>query len=1732
MRKVETKEGTIESHPEAKDNQAKAVEKAKDLKVKGYTLDDIRKAGALETELVSDKPTTEAGNSTLSRFNPEAVKSLETAFEDLEMKEGEENAVRGEQREPDVIIGQTDLVNKPSYKGNDLIRTAPREIEQPADIKEQVFISSLFSEKPIPPETVKAEQERALQGLPSIRDTSDNNMTTIANTAKEESLMKSLGESPEENAKKVKDFIEIENTKPETKKVKSQVNFYDALSHDKVIPENAFVFLNNQVRTMQAFSTAASLSLKPDSLLADIGEILIPIYGELIYVDFQNALAEGKSEYAMQLLAGNTAMDNVAKKYWSTPPEGQAAYLTGLVEVLQRTQTSGATDNDLLKLDIATKVFEKILEGPDKVDEFTYNDAINFTENLISEVAVLFPLVKVIKDSLKMRKISRLTDSVFYNTIEAIELKKSPDIEGEFMSRNDPLYPNGGTGTALDIVVSKNTQEFKKLTSDRDIKDVTDSMGVSPADMPRRILPRMAKNSDDLPQPDGIHHTYLSESLQRKIDSNHLAQQLQKEEIDGLLPAYVLQVSKDMGETTTPHLDKSFFEANPSSSTGSLGTFVVRMGESKDGGFKTAGDARNVVKKLYGDNATVVRKTPYGRFSDDLMEGVNGYGDYFIEIRQVQQTTPLSGNGMFLGGEGLVTGGVFKPLLNQIFDDDLLFNDKIQQTYSNIRDRANAFGMDLEAKSQSLFELSTHKDDLNDFNMLSTKMQDMGIDEIDLIKLTELLGRSPSQRTIDALKAARNINSANWYIKNDMEYALLSEGRYKTTAIGNERYISKPLLNKPEAKSLKGTRIYDPESKTDLPLNQNIVDGLYEGGGVVATLYKPVKTPVGEFTQIIVRRAAEDIKPLQKDVVPYVKGHYQTSYKDDGHIVLGIVRKKVDGISQNVRVPMGISKNIKEANLLAAALANRGAKLPSKLEDAIQPTREYARRHNLTTSGAVALEMSIERGERLKGFHGEEFGVAEVLDPYDAYIKTLYKTRNKYEQPTQSLMKQRFMDMNKDILSVPKFPVDINIFNQASIFKNLPQNAVKVQDAISFHRRIRLAEGGDLDNAAEWVNSVIRKSEMWAGAEGNTSIEAGLKKLDITKAQALASGLTNVRYIWGNALYQIMGPIAQTPFLLAQGPVTVAKSLYELMFQFVPLVMAQNTDNIGTWHKLIAAERGVDVSVIKKEMEVIIDSGIVRTVGAGQDYQTDMSFLLQTLMENKKTRGTTVAVSKALSLPIKLMKGSVLGAMDMFELLTFFIAKNNFVKANKGSDWMSPENLKQITYEARGLSLNQNDTARLGFQNADNPLKMAMALHSYVARLATRQYADTITLGFMSSVLRPKGSRNVNPHTKTKATALGGMFIGGLMFGAAYFDPLDLDFGESQKEYLKAIAEGRFDKMLDPQAQALFKSVGIDQPSNFLAETYYMGLATSSTNALFDGDVDWNEKYTTNSYIKSMYNKITGISTENALDSILGLPYVAAAGSVKIMIHNAKMIMAMEDLDSRDALFAALEFASQLKLVDDAVAIHMATNIERRVSKSTFSPKDKTTMYEQTSQLIGGVPYSAAYANRNFKREDLPRTSSDTFQNYMMRKTQFELNNAFIKKGDNLSEEEASEILIRNFRAMIIGEPDLLTDEGIKTFRSKIVEIGKPIKIGGLTIDRSIQEKGISVLLYALQQETPAVRKERIKERLGLIKLQIQASPQEVSLVSEKDVLESALRQLYGKTGEELNDELLEEVTN
>jgi hypothetical protein len=1740
--------------PKAEDNQAKAKKKARDLKAKGYTLDDIRKAGALETELVSDKPTTEAGYSTLSRFNPEAVKSLETAFEALEMEEGESGAIAGEQlrvdpqqegeieggkvweqREADVVVERkttdsqdTDLVASDEFKGTDLISEPIPVVHTIPELKEQVFIASAFTDEPVTPSQLEMEVEAAItEGFSPLVSSIQRAASDLSSQTQQQALLTNLTGDIEQDAKAVKSFSERVQDKPEALQNQLREDYYSTLNKTGLVPDDAFDFITRQVGNLNAMSRAASIIARPledkIQLGKDLGSLLVPIYGEAIFLEFQTAMAEDNGDKAWNLVAGNHNLDKVVNEYWDLPPEEQYEFITGVVEVAANMTVANDSDNQLLKLDFVSKLYDKIVEGEASKGDVTKTDAIAIAETALSEMAIVFPMVKVLKDMLRAKRLSRILGIAHETPVDRLGKDRA------FWKEDDVFYENKGTGTSLDITVNKDPDGFRRLTNDRELKDITDSMGVDPSDMPQKILPRVNKDPNNLNQPAGVHHQYLSTALQRKIDNNHLAQQLTDAEVDGLLPTFVRDLATELGETATPHLDKSYFDVDTDASGTSLGVFVVRLGDGIEGGFKTSLEASQAASRLYGDNAVVVRKTPYGNFSEDLMEGTNAYGEYYIEMKQRQETTAKSGQGTFLGGEQLVTGGSFKPVLNAIFDDDLLFNDKIQKTYSNIRDRANAFGVELGTKSEDLIALSTRPQDIRDFNILATKMQDMGIDEVNVTQLKALLGKTPSDKVVKALKSARDINLANWAIKNNSEYAALASDRYKTVLAGENRFISRPYIDKPNANVVKGNRIYDPESNTDLPLNQKVIDDLYEGGGVLAKLYKNAKTKDGEFTHIMVRGAGEQVKALQPDVTPYVKGHYERVYEDDGFIVTGLTRKKIDGQMVTETIALGIEATKSSANRLAVGLANRGYKLH---KTPVVPTGEYVSRMGLKSTSAFSLQESIARGERLKGFHGEEFGMAEVLDPFDAYVKTLHKTRLHYEKDVQGIMKQRFIDRYSPIMKVKTFPSEIKNSNLSELFKDPTGDAVAIQEATSFHRRVKLAEGGDMERATDWINSLVRKRERIADAKGQERLAKAIGSVNLSKIQGLGVGYASTRFIWGNPVYQALSVVAQTPILLSQGIGVVTKSLGELAFEFVPLMLTHNTAEKGVWVSLFSKSRGVSEERVLKEMDAIIDSGIIRTANIAHDYQSEMNLLFKTLLESPKLRGVTVGVNKGLSLPIKGLKTMVVGSIDAYELLSFFVAKNTWLKKNKGGDWTKASAMEEISYNARGLSLNQNDTGRLVYQNNDNLARLAMSMTSYTARMFTRQYLDPLTLGLMSKAVRPKGSRMVNPYAKTPAVALASAAIGFAIYGESFVDPLDLDFEESQREYLRAIASGDFTYKLDKDAKTFFENNGIKNPSNFLLETYYRGLMTSSTNAMFDGDSDWVEKFTPNSFLKTMYSKITNIGNTDVMDSLFGLPWAASVGLFNTTVHNAKMLWHMENLNTNDAIFAALEVASQLKIVDDGVAAYMAINIGRRVSKSTLSAREQTTTYEQLSKIAGGIPLSEFYGLMNFDKSSLPRTSSDTYQNFMTRKAQFEVYNAYFKKGDDLTEDEATDILKRNLTAMFMGDESLVTDDALQKFKSKILVVGDPVKYGEMTISREIQEQGVKFLLNSLKDKTPEKTAEGVRERLGVIKLAIEANPRAVELHSEKEVLEVMLRNFYGKSGKELNEEYIEEVAN
>jgi hypothetical protein len=1624
----------------------------------------------------------------------------------------------------------SDLTGNMTFSGSDLLGSYKQPSFSLPEMKEQVFIASQLTGETLTPERMEQEVESfAVNDFSPLVSSMESATQGIVKQVEEQVFMGNLTDDPVQNSQMMRHFVTRQENPPQTKQRKILEDYYTLLPKERVVPDDAFSFLATQVDNLNNLSTAASIIAKPleDKMkfVKDISETLAPIYGEALFLDMQTAISEDNFDVAMQYLVGSNHLDKVQETYWSLDAEGQAEYLNTLATIIQEAESASGTDNAIFKLDLISKIFDKIAEGPTTQGEATGVDALATVETFLSELAIAAPIFKVVKESLRARRVSRILGTINTSPVDLLEKPKS--YKGEWFGKDDPFYENTGSGKALDVVIATSPSEFKKLTSDRDIKDVTDSMGVDAADMPRRILPRVRKEPNE-PQADGVNHHYLTDTLQRKIDNNHLAIQLQEAEVNGLLPSFVSDLAIELGAVAVPHLDKSYFEALDNPTGDSLGSFVVRLGQGADKGFNTAEDARTAASRLYGDNVKVMRKTPYGNFSEDLMEGTNAYGEYYIELRQVQATTARNAKGNFLGDEQLVTGGAFKPVLNYVIDDDLLFNDKIQRTYSNIRDRANAFGVELGNQAEDLIALATRPDDIADFNELAIKLQDAGLETTEMSVLTGLLGREPSKKVVKALESARIINRANWAIKNRSERAVLVSERFKTALIGEQRFIAKPLVEKPNVSSIKGKEIYDPESNTAIPLTQEIVDGLYDAGGTVAVLNKNATTDTGQYTHIIVRNPAEQIQELQPDVLPYVKGHYQRTYKDDGFVVTGVGKRKVNGVVESETIALGIAQTKWEAERLAVGLANRGHTLTRK---SVVPTGEYALRHGFRTTGAFSLEQSQSRGQLLKGLHGEEVSSAELVNPYDTFVKTLIKTRNKFEQDSNSIMKQRWVDRYRSILKTPQFPADITMSNKDFIFKDRVNNEALVTEATNFFRNIAIHEGGDAERMANWINGIVRRVERITDEKGMLRTSKALSSVQLQKLSSLGVGYAATRFIIGNPLFQVLGQIAQAPMLLAQGPVTVAKSLTETVLQFVPLMIARESgDTFQGFVTLLAKEKGVSEERLLKELQTIVDSGIVRTANVSQDFQTEMDGLIKSLISNKFTRTPTALVNKTFKLPIRLFQSAVVGSIDMYELLGFMVAKNLWLKANKGKDWTTAKAMDEIQRNARSLTFNQNDTARFAYQNSDNLLRYAMAMKSYANRMFIRSYLDPLTLGLFSKAVTPKGGKKVNMYARTPAVALGAVAIGAAQYGESYFDPLDGDFNESEKEYLRTIAAGDFRGALDEEAKRFFEKMGVKDPSLFLVETYYRGLQSSSMNALFDGDVNWNEKFSGANFAGMMYEQLLTFAEGNFKEAVLGLPYAAMVGSINTTKHMAKMALASEELDSEDNIFIALEMASQLKIVDDAVAAYMAVKLGRRVSKSTLSMRERTTLYEALAPLAGGVPTGQYYGMISMDKTELMRIDFDTFTNAMIRKTQFNLYNAFIEKGEDLTESEATEIVLENFKTWAAVEEEDITREKIESYRRRLMVPEKPYKYGDITITTEIQEQGVSAFKRALDNDYSRDEwKEKVQERIGILETERLANPNDISIQREKRILEGFLKEIYNRNPEELNRELIEE---
>jgi len=283
-----------------------------------------------------------------------------------------------------------------------------------------------------------------------------------------------------------------------------------------------------------------------------------------------------------------------------------------------------------------------------------------------------------------------------------------------------------------------------------------------------------------------------------------------------------------------------------------------------------------------------------------------------------------------------------------------------------------------------------------------------------------------------------------------------------------------------------------------------------------------------------------------------------------------------------------------------------------------------------------------------------------------------------------------------------------------------------------------------------------------------------------------------------------------------------------------------------------------------------------------------------------------------------------------------------------------------------------------------------------------------------------------------------------------------------------------------------------------------------------------------------MYDKVSNLTKGNVLEVVGGIPYLAGAGLINTFKHSAQMFLAKEELElfSKETAFAGIELLSQLKIVDDSFAIYAALNLGRRVTKTNFNQRDKTTMYEQISKIAGGIPTSEFYSRMNFDSADMPRTSSDDYLNFILRKTNQEIVRAYSAEGENLSKDAVNKIVNDNYKIVYMGGDEYKTEATEEGFKKGLVTVGTSYKYGDMVVDREMQQEAISLFEWSREDKSPAEWRAEAEERIGMLELQIDANPNDVVLKSEKAFIENYLNKVARQTPEELNKIIFEERTD
>ena len=1239
------------------------------------------------------------------------------------------------------------------------------------------------------------------------------------------------------------------------------------------------------------------------AMLGDFAEALAPIYSPIAERTQRESLTDGGMKDFL-LRSGGT--DEVASAILNAPEAQQADMLLALLDTVEEAETLIGNKNSLFTFEIIADIRNKINDGVSQAGS-------------ISSATVLSELVGTI-DYLEIGSAKAAIKFLLNKAVGKNNVASA--VESTFPSRS-------GKGSLLDAVAHEDATAAQQYLAVEDIEAIAKKMGNTTEEVIDRVMPRPQGQMGEL----GLKGDFLERDpsilltdLEQKNIAGNVARKLEKSS------GNAAEARLELSETFTPDTE------------GSMGGLLVRMGSKDENGF-TYEEALSASHNFVGDEVQLVKREGNG-----FVPAQTGDADVFLEVKQEVFFDPKRDAGLS-ELEGGVVGGFRdnKYLLNpwRRFDGKIL--GRYFAGKSIDRGLQSKFASDLKPIQRLLGA------DSENFNNL-VRMGDSSQAVFSKQQARTLLNGDLTDKTWEAYKSFTAFQDDLYRLETVAHRRSLDQQGFKYINVGDTEEFVRPILKpkyskKPsdDVSTLHG-KAYDAESGEILELSQEVIDQVYNSGGIIGKSRGTKAIGDEEFSQLVIR-SRDNVQSLPAQTLNKRKGYYARFYGETGYLVTRAGKKILNGAEMDRRDVVGIFPDSKSARDFIAANGDDTMQAVFSRE-----SNEYLQGLGGVTEFGWQPINQRKRGQELQGPQGNP---ARTLDPMESLAKQYDSVERKLGRDYNELMRERWTKQYTPLLRNEykgKFPSEYSndIFDPDAL-KNI-DNVITddgkdiFREAKSWHDHIRTAEGVRDEPLFANFNRSLQLHIERLVAKDKPVQAAAYKVLDKTLSKADLKTMATYFFIIGRPLFQVPTNMLQLSYLVARSPVSGSVTVA----QTVPFGMAIAARNTKAWKTTKGAmAKAFDMDAV--EFERMVD-GFVKS-GLNNPKLSD-DFIRYTRASYKDAAKTVKrsAIEKYGN-PMALAGNAsrdVQAKSIMYANMGGYIQSYKEKKAALGRAPVTAKERGEILADSDLLLQSQNSIDEFAFQERNNPVSFMFQFMQHVTKL----WYDMILDPSVKLMTGKSVGKNPSKFADTRSQAaitLTGIFS---MYGLQGM--VGQEWGVGASDNLRRMAEQQ-GLIIDDESWDWFRG----------------GMINVLVDSFIDGEVNVTGRITPSGVVDAVVHQM--------LDDPFALEWMGASGaSLDIFSTAARTVGAFAvnpELAVEDKMIGAMADVARIFAgIDDVYKAHVAYQTGLAMTGSD-SPIAEVTKDEAILRAFSFRSWDEVYSNMErsdrFNRQDYVKRTGD-----------------------------------------------------------------------------------------------------------------------------------------------------------